>query len=127
MTWGQPDRSGQTRIPRIDSKDPLARAPAVTDITRSPQDPARIDLDEVARLVDALEADLARARTDSSQIDAMRAEVEQLRAMLAAERPESAEDEGSVRERLNRLGDVLVSDAFEGSQYITRIGRLLGM
>ena len=47
----------------------------MTDTHRLPPDPARIDLDEVARLVDALEADLARARTDSSQIDALRAEV----------------------------------------------------
>jgi hypothetical protein len=98
----------------------------VTDTHRLPPDPARIDLDEVARLVDALEADLARARTDSSQIDALRAEVEQLRNALEAGQP-AHEDEGGVRERLHRLGDVLVSDAFEGSQYITRIGRLLGM
>ena len=98
----------------------------MTDINRAPQDPTRIDLDEVARLVDALEADLARARTDSSQIDALRAEVEQLRTALDAGQP-ARDDEDSVRERLHRLGDVLVSDAFEGSQYITRIGRLLGM
>jgi len=98
----------------------------VTDINRFSQDSTRIDLDEVARLVDALEADLARARTDSSQIDALRAEVEQLRTALETGQP-AHEDEGSVRERLHRLGDVLVSDAFEGSQYITRIGRLLGM
>ena len=98
----------------------------MTDTNRPPQSPTRIDLDEVARLVDALEADLARARTDSSQIDALRAEVEQLRTALDAGQP-AHDDEGGVRERLNRLGDVLVSDAFEGSQYITRIGRLLGM
>ncbi|NLD67998.1 MAG: hypothetical protein GX644_04190 [Limnobacter sp.] len=98
----------------------------MTDINRFSQDSTRIDLDEVARLVDALEADLARARTDSSQIDALRAEVEQLRTALETGQP-AHEDEGSVRERLHRLGDVLVSDAFEGSQYITRIGRLLGM
>ena len=99
----------------------------MTDTKPSSQESPGIDLDEVARLVDALEDDLARARTDSSQIDTLRAEVEQLRAMLAAERPASAEVQSGLHERLHRLGDVLVSDAFEGSQYITRIGRLLGM
>ena len=99
----------------------------MTDIKPSSKDSPPIDLDEVARLVDALEDDLARARTDSSRIETLRAEVEQLRATLGAERAGSPEMQRGLRERLHRLGDVLVSDAFEGSQYISQIGRLLGM
>ena len=99
----------------------------MTDIKPSSNDTPPIDLDEVARLVDALEDDLARARTDSTRIETLRAEVEQLRATLGAGQAGSPETQQGLRERLHRLGDVLVSDAFEGSQYISQIGRLLGM
>ena len=100
----------------------------MTDTKPSPTSPG-IDLDEVARLVDALEHDLAEARTDASRIAALRAEVEQLCATLGAGEAGAAdvETEQGVRERLHRLGDALVSDAFEGSQYISQIGRILGM
>ncbi|MFA7664785.1 MAG: hypothetical protein WCY32_01540 [Burkholderiaceae bacterium] len=88
-----------------------------------------IDLDEVTRLVDALEADLARARHDSSHIEALRAEVEQLRAALGSDsEPDSVQNGLSgLRENLHRLGDELLADAFEGGRYITQIGRILGL
>jgi hypothetical protein len=101
----------------------------VTDLPPSP-DSTRIDLDEVSRLVDALENDLALARVDSSRIETLRAEVEQLRAMLRADTPPAEEVERGltgVRDLIHRLGDELVSDAFEGSRHLAQIGRLLGM
>lgn len=100
--------------------EPLRPAP-------SPKD---IDLDEVGRLVDTLEQDLARARSDSSRIDALRAEVEQLRQVLGTGTPTDGEVHrglSGLRETMHRLGDELISDAFEGSRYIAQIGRILGL
>lgn len=89
----------------------------------------QINLDEVAKLVDALEQDLARAREDSSRIEALRAEVEQLRAALGGSAEERALHEGlsGLRENMHKLSDELISDAFEGSRYIAQIGRILGL
>jgi predicted nucleic acid-binding Zn-ribbon protein len=102
----------------------------VTDTPRPAQNAANIDLDEVARRVEALEHDLAQARTDSTQIDALRAEVEQLRALLGADEP--AHDEvqrglSGLSDMMHKVSDELISDAFEGSRHLAQIGRLLGM
>jgi hypothetical protein len=90
----------------------------------------QVDLDAVAQLVEQLERDLARARTGGASVETLQAEVEQLRAVLAADRP--SQDEVSrglagVRSRLQGLGDELESDALIGADYLTRIGRLLGL
>lgn len=92
-------------------------------------DPSRpdIDLDEVAKLVDALEQDLARARSDSTRIEALRAEVEQLRAALGSEDDSLHHGLSGLRENMHKLSDELISDAFEGSRYIAQIGRILGL
>lgn len=97
----------------------------------TPTEPhGRIDLDEVARLVDTLEADLARVRQGAADPAMLRSEVEQLRTALGA----GAQDEEPVarglqglRERLHHLGDELFDDAVKSGDYIARIGRLLGM
>lgn len=86
-----------------------------------------IDLDEVARLVDALEQDLARARSDSTRIESLRAEVEQLRAALGSEDDSLQHGLSGLRENMHKLSDELISDAFEGSRYIAQIGRILGL
>lgn len=102
----------------------------MTDTPRPDRTASGIDLDEISRLIDALEHDLARARTDSSHIDSLRAEVDQLRAMLGVEEPASEDlqrELSGLRDLMHRLGDELINDAFEGSQYITRIGRMLGL
>jgi hypothetical protein len=97
-------------------------------MTNSPGRP--VDLDAVAQLVDQLERDLARARTGGASVDTLRAEVEQLRVALASGAP-SEEDVSrglkGVRSRLHDLGDELETDAFIGADYLTRIGRLLGL
>jgi len=89
-----------------------------------------IDLDAVARLVDQLELDLARAREGSATPDTLRAEVEQLRALLAAGEPEPAEVHAGLtglRERMHALSDELMTDAIRSGDYLARIGRLLGL
>jgi hypothetical protein len=89
-----------------------------------------VDLDAVAQLVEQLERDLARARAGGASVETLRGEVEQLRAALAAEAPSEADVSrglASVRGRLHDLGDELGTDALIGADYLTRIGRLLGL
>ena len=100
---------------------------------RSNQPANRLDLDEATRLVDALEQDLARLRQGSADIDKLRAEVEQLRTVLGADRPDDLHH-GQVRESLHGVrallhdvGDELAADAVKASDYVMRIGRLLGL
>jgi hypothetical protein len=90
----------------------------------------RIDLDEVERLVEALERDLERARRGEAGIGELRGEVEQLRATLSAEDVAHADVKRGllgVRDRLHALGDELFDDALKAGDYIARLGRLLGM
>jgi hypothetical protein len=93
--------------------------------------PARpVDLDEVGQLVDQLERDLAKARTGDASIDTLRAEVERLRLLLDVEQPSPGEVHAGlhdVRSRLHDLGDDLRSGALTGTDYLARIGRLLGL
>ena len=85
-----------------------------------------VDLDEVARLVAALERDLAKARAGSGDVDTLRTEVAQLRQALAApQTAPGAVQEGlhGIRALLQRAEGELVTDA----DYVARIGRMLGM
>ena len=89
-----------------------------------------VNLDEVGQLVEQLERDLTKARAGGASVDTLRAEVEQLRAALSAAEP-SHDDVHvglhGVRTRLNELSDDLKSGALTGSDYLARIGRLLGL
>jgi cell division septum initiation protein DivIVA len=89
-----------------------------------------VNLDEVGELVDQLERDLAKARAGDASVDTLRAEVEQLRAALSAAEPSHDDVQvglHGVRATLEELGDDLKSGALTGSDYLTRIGRLLGL
>ena len=92
--------------------------------------PTGVDLEEVSRLVEALERDLDKVREGASGVETLRGEVEQLRAAL--ESPEPAERGvhaglESIRDLLHRAGDELLEDAVKVSEYVTRIGRMLGL
>lgn len=89
-----------------------------------------VNLDEVGQLVDQLEHDLAKAREGGASVDTLRAEVEQLRLALSADEPSHEEVHvglHGVRGKLDELGDDLKSGALTGTDYLTRIGRLLGL
>jgi hypothetical protein len=92
--------------------------------------PERVNLDDVARLVEQLERDLAKVRAGGASVDTLRSEVEQLRSALSAPEPSHGElNQGlhGVRDRLAALSDELFGDALKGSDYIARIGRILGL
>ncbi len=96
----------------------------------SPPDPRPVDLDEVRRLVDTLEADLAQAQQGRLDPDRLRTEVEALRAALGADQGRDehvARGLQGLRERMHQLGDTLFDDAVKSGEYIARIGRLLGL
>ncbi len=89
-----------------------------------------VDLDDVQRLVEALERDLAKVRAGDTGVDSLREEVEALRSALNADDPR----EEHVRERLHGVratledaGETLYEDAFKLGDYLARIGRMLGM
>lgn len=89
-----------------------------------------VDLQAAARLVEQLEHDLAAARAGSANLDRLRSEVDQLRALLAQPAPSSAEVHASlsgVRSWLHAFSDELFTDAVKSGDYLARLGRILGM
>ncbi len=98
-----------------------------SDRTNPPND---VDLSEVQRLVDSLESDLKKVREGSSDLATLRGEVEQLRALLSAPGTgQSQVHEGlhGVRAVLHRVEQEVIGEALTASDYINRIGRMLGM
>lgn len=91
---------------------------------------AGVDLEEVTRLVEALERDLDKVGEGADGVDTLRAEVVQLRAALGSDRPVRADVHTgleNVRDVLHRAGDELFDDAVKVGEYVTRIGRMLGL
>jgi hypothetical protein len=88
-----------------------------------------VDLEETARLIDALEQDLAQLKSGQGDLDHLRADVERLRSALASARPQDEVHGGltGLREKLHAASDELLTDAISTGDYIARIGRLLGM
>ncbi|MGH6611154.1 MAG: hypothetical protein ACRECQ_12945 [Burkholderiaceae bacterium] len=96
----------------------------------APNPQRAIDFNEVSELVDQLERDLAKARMGDASIDTLRAEVEQLREILSGQSPSHGDVHQSlhgVRTQIDELGDDLKSGALTGSDYLARIGRMLGL
>jgi hypothetical protein len=89
-----------------------------------------VNLDEVQKLVDALERDLAKARAGAGNVEELRKEVEALRNALSAEEPHQDDvREGlhGVKASLEQVGETLYDDAVTLGDYIKRIGWMLGM
>ena len=90
---------------------------------------SRIDIAEVEKLVAALEFDLAKVRAGGGDVDSLRSEVEALRAALAggsSAQAELHEPLGRVRGLLHAAGDELGADALPVTDYLVRIGKMLG-
>lgn len=99
----------------------------MTEITGKKQ--PGVDLEETARLIDALERDLAQLKSGQGDLDHLRADVDRLRAALDSAQPQDEVHGGlsGLREKLHAASDELLTDAIRTGDYIARIGRLLGM
>ena len=89
-----------------------------------------IDLAEVARLVEALERDLAKVRSGSQDVQRLRDEVETLKNVLNSPiRRHHWVSDGlhGVRTVLEEAIDAAVRKGIKTGQYISEIGRILGM
>lgn len=87
-----------------------------------------IDLDEVAKLVDALERDLAQVRSGSEDVQRLRDEVETLKNVLNS--PIRRHD--WVSDSLHGIRNVFeeaidVAGSLKATRYISEIGRILGL
>ena len=94
------------------------------------QNAPEIDLDEVAKLLEALEKDLANVQGSEKDIQRLRDEVQTLRNVLVS----PVRRHHWVRDGLHGIRDVFenaldtaVAKGLKGSQYIAEIGRILGM
>ena len=89
-----------------------------------------VDLDEVKKLVDALERDLAKVRSGSRDLQTLRDEVETLKNVLQSpiRRPHWVrEGLHDLREAFEEALESAVAKGVKASHYIAQIGRILGM
>ena len=97
---------------------------------KSTEASGKIDLDEVTKLVHALERDLAQVRKGSRDVQLLRDEVETLKNVLSSPiRRHHWVREGlhAVREAVENGMETVVADGLKAGQYIAEIGRILGM
>jgi len=85
-----------------------------------------IDLQQVERLIAALETDLDKVRSGSQDVQALRDEVDSLKQLLGSSEPHHEPVSAGLR-RIHSLMDDLVEDAIQGARYVAEIGRMLGM
>jgi hypothetical protein len=89
-----------------------------------------INLEEVGKLIAALERDLGRVRSGSQDVQRLRDEVETLKNVLNSPiRRHHWVRDGlhSVRQGIDDALDAALADAMKAGQYVAEIGRILGM
>lgn len=88
-----------------------------------------IDVDAARKLIDEISETLARLPADSSHA-ALRAEVEELKGMLAAsgaEPPELEDKMKSVHGMFERAKTELQADGIRAGTFLSAIGRMIGL
>jgi len=85
-----------------------------------------VDLDEVSKLVTDLERDLERLKQGSGDVEALRDEVKALGLALKSPSPDDHRISHGLK-NIHGAVDELKEDAFIAADYVTRIGRMLGM
>ena len=100
--------------------------------TRKPEDAdaRQIDLEEVARLIESLERDLAKLQGSSRDIQHLKDEIETLKNVLKSpvRRPHWVRDAlHGIRERMDDALDAALAEGIEIGRYIAEIGRILGL
>ena len=89
-----------------------------------------IDLNEVTKLVRALERDLIQVQQGSQNLQTVRDEVTALQGLLNADlhdHDEVSNRLSQIRASLENVKDIIVDDAMKVAQYVAEIGRILGM
>ncbi|MGZ5118806.1 MAG: hypothetical protein ACXWCY_14020 [Burkholderiales bacterium] len=90
----------------------------------------QIDLQEVQTLLEALERDLEKVRSDSTAVQRLKDEVQTLKNVLGSPvRRHHWIRDGlqSIREVFDSALDTAVADGLKAGQYVAEIGRILGM
>jgi hypothetical protein len=82
-----------------------------------------VDLDEVAKLVHALERDLENIRGSSADVQRVRDEVETLKNVLKS----PVRRHHWVRDALHDIREGIVAEGAEVGRYVAEIGRILGL
>lgn len=121
--WSLP-WSGRIASSRHTGERPVATPERKDDNAR------QIDLDEVTRLIEALERDLDRVERGSADIQRLRDEVETLKNVLRSpvRRHHWVRDAlHGIREGFDNTVDAAVAEGLQASRYIAEIGRILGM
>jgi hypothetical protein len=100
--------------------------------TRKPEDAStpHVDLDEVARLIEALERDLGKLKGSSRDLQRLRDEIETLKNVLKSpvRRHHWVRDAlHGIRERIDDALDAAMAEGIEVGRHIAEIGRILGM
>jgi hypothetical protein len=93
-------------------------------------EPPEINLEEVGRLIEALERDLAQVRGGSQDMQRLRDEVETLKNVLNSPvRKHHWIKDGlhSVRTSLEDALESAVAEGMKAGQYAAEIGRILGL
>ena len=93
-------------------------------------DVKEIDLEEVARLIEAIEQDLAGMPSGAPGVQRLRDEVETLKNVLNSPvRRHHWVRDGlhDIREVFEDAVDTVVAEGIKGSRYIAEIGRILGL
>jgi hypothetical protein len=91
---------------------------------------AEVDISEVSKLIEALERDLEKLSSDSAAIQRLKDEVQTLKNVLGSPvRRHHWVRDGlhGVREAIDNAWDTAVADSLKASQYVSEIGRILGM
>jgi hypothetical protein len=89
-----------------------------------------LDLDQAARLIDALDRDLQKVTGDTRDIQRLKDEVQTLRNVLDSPvRRHHWVRDGlhGIREALENTLESAVAQGVKGGQYIAEIGRILGL
>ena len=89
-----------------------------------------VDLEEVGRLVEAMESDLEKIPGDSPDVRRLKDEVQTLKNVLGSPvRRQHWVRDGlhSIREAMEKALDTAVAEGMKGSRYVAEIGRILGM
>jgi hypothetical protein len=91
---------------------------------------SEVDLEEVRKLIEALERDLENVPADSPAVQRLKDEVETLKNVLGSpvRRHHWVRDSlQGIRETFDGAWDTAITDGFKASRYVAEIGRILGM